>query len=507
MIKGKRCTIAQLRKKLGKGKRLLCFGAGGRLNELCNYYPEDHIEDFIDYIFDNDKKKWGYKRKLEDCEIEIRNPAELPQIYTKNHILLITLRENEAVLGQINGMLDQAECYLTPIVGIQVIWLPCITIKVIVSLCRMLPLRKAIAFPGQGDTQRENESALRDYLVENGYSKKYDIIWACDGKAKDRQGYREVSSKAINRSSSIKEIAAFFYWRATSRYIIYENYGWKRMRKKQIHIYLNHGTPPIKSTRGIIELPEDINYAICSSPGIADIVSEQYSIDRKKLLYCGSPRFDHLFLRERHIDALFPESCHFEKLLLWVPTFRQHNTRLSRIDSKKVFPFGVPVIKQESDFERLNKVLKSLKIMLYIKPHPLQCLEYVKVKNFSNIKLITQGMLDKKQIGINCILKDMDAIITDYSTIAFDYMLLDRPIGYTIDDMEDYTVGFSVENPLEWMPGEKICDLDGLLQFLKNVAYGIDEYRGKREEVKTRVHLYEEKDNCKRLVEMLQLNK
>ncbi len=505
MIKGRGCTIAQLRKKLRKGKRLLCFGAGGRLDELCSYYMEDHLEAYIDYIFDNNEKKWRTKRKLGDCEAEIRNPAELPQIYTNNHILLITLREDEAVLRQINRILERAECYLTPIVGIQVIWLPYMTLKVMEGLCRILPLRRAIAFPGWGESQRENESALRDYLIEKGYSKKYNIIWACDGKAKKRQGYREVSSYAINRSASIKEIFAFYYWRATSKYIIFENQGWIRRRKKQIHIYLNHGTPPIKSTEGVIELPPDIDYAICSSPEIADIVSKQYSVDKEKLLYCGSPRFDHLFLPGKHIDILFPESRNFEKHLLWVPTFRQHNISLSRVDSRRTFPFGIPILEREDDFTRLNKDLEMLKIMLYIKPHPLQNLEYIRINDFSNIKLITQKMLDKVHVGVNCILKDMDAIITDYSTIAFDYMLLDRPLGYTIDDMEDYSLGFSVKNPLDWMPGEKIKDMGDLRRFLDGVAQGMDDYKVERNEIKKRIHMYQERDNCKRLVEMLQL--
>lgn len=499
MVKGKECTIKKLRRRLKKGKRIICFGAGGLLEETCFCYSKDHLEENIDAILDNNSEKWGTVKKIGEKDIPIISPAALPDIYGKNTILMITLRDSAAVLEQVNVYLDKAECYVAPIVPYRKLRL-----RVIEGFCSMLPIRKAVLFSGWGDTQRENESTLRDYLIAHRYEKKYKLIWTCDANPERKKHYVEISRRVPEAEATWKEIFIYYYYINTSKYIICENHLVPKRRKKQIQVYLNHGTPPIKVTKHTIIMPPDVNYVVCSSPDISDIVSKQYSVDKSKLVYCGSPRFDHLFAKEKYIGRFF--NCEsMEKMILWVPTFRQHNLILSRIDSQKKFPFGIPIIEKEEDFEILNKELRKLKMGIVIKPHPLQNLEYVKVNKFSHIFLLTQKDMNKKQVGINSIMKDMDAIITDYSTIAFDYMLLDRPIAYTIDDMEDYSVGFSVENPLEWMPGDKIKDLGDMLLFLQGVSNGVDQYKTERTVIRKRVHKYEEKDNCNRLLRMLNL--
>ncbi len=32
-----------------------------------------------------------------------------------------------------------------------------------------------------------------------------------------------------------------------------------------------------------------------------------------------------------------------------------------------------------------------------------------------------------------------DALVSDYSSVAIDYLLLDRPLGFTLDDYKEYT--------------------------------------------------------------------
>lgn len=35
------------------------------------------------------------------------------------------------------------------------------------------------------------------------------------------------------------------------------------------------------------------------------------------------------------------------------------------------------------------------------------------------------------------LLRNADGLITDYSSVYFDYMLLNRPIGFAVEDMEN----------------------------------------------------------------------
>ena len=41
-------------------------------------------------------------------------------------------------------------------------------------------------------------------------------------------------------------------------------------------------------------------------------------------------------------------------------------------------------------------------------------------------------------IPVNRILGKADALISDYSSAAIDYLILDRPIGFLLKDVEEY---------------------------------------------------------------------
>lgn len=113
--------------------------------------------------------------------------------------------------------------------------------------------------------------------------------------------------------------------------------------------------------------------------------------------------------------------------------------------------------------------------------------------------------MDRLDSNVYDLMKLSDALITDYSSIAFDYMLLNRPIGYAIDDMEQYTIGFSVPNPLDYMTGMKMKTSAELREFIASVAAGRDDYRAEREKLRDRIHTYQDGKNSKRLLKLLDL--
>ena len=504
----KKVTIAQIRKYLKRGGRMICFGAGGRFNETIDKYKEEHLERFIDCIIDNDRTKWGNVKEIGSYRIPIVSPDQIKKIDLRHHLLLITLndKDNEVYL-QIQKIFGKhIKCIETPIIKMECEGISYVCLYLLDRITRLMPIRNYILFMGWGESQRENESTLRDYLIENGYDKKYKLIWRGERKPQIDVKYTYIARSTLSDCSALREKWKYLYYFHSARYIIYENHiRGDYIRKKQHLIYLNHGTPPIKETKRTIILPDITRYCVCSSEEIAGIVSEQYSVSKEKLLICGSPRFEHLYEKDRYIDSFIGQIYDNHKIILWVPTFRQHNIITTRKDSISVFPYGIPIIRDEKDFIDLNTMLMSQKVILLIKPHPLQDLTYVKVQDFSNIKLLIQREMDDRRIGLNRIMKDTDAIITDYSTVAFDYMLLDRPIGYTIDDMEDYSIGFSVLNPFEYMPGKKIKNIQDMKEFIWEIADGTDMFKIARNKVKDKVHKYQNNGYCKMLVEKLGL--
>lgn len=507
MIKVRMLTIKKLRKLIKKGKRIVCFGAGGRLNEFVDKYAIYGMENYIDYIVDNDSNKWKTVKKIGNNEVIICSPDELKNICTSKHILLLTLSMYEEVIKQIESIFDKKiTCYQTPIINISGGVFAASVIRKFTEEVRKLPLKNVIYFPGWGDSQRENEMTLRNYLIKEGYGDKYKIVWQTDEKRKTKVGkYIQVCKKDV-ANQGIFELLRGIYYRKIAKYVIAENHFIGEKRIGQIWVYMNHGAPPLKKTKEIIKRPKDADVVLCSSEQIKDIVKEQFNASDDSIVLCGAPRFDNLSLKERFIDKLF-DLTEFDKVIMWVPTFRQHRLSRTRFDSSRTFNHGIPIVDDENDFQVLNKRLKELGVGLIIKPHPLQDLNYVKLHELSNILFLFQKDMDREQVGVNCLIKDMDAIITDYSTIAFDYMLKDRPIGYTVDDMEDYTVGFSVENPLDWMPGNHMRDMDELMEFIESVSKGEDNYKTQRNIIRDKVHMTTEANNCEKLVELLELKK
>ncbi len=502
-MKRKEITIYELEKKIRKGEKIIFFGAGLTLVDTLNRFPE--LVYSTEFIVDNSVEKIGTNFKTGmGTEVPIFCPDHIKEIDYKKYIFIFTLNAYEEAYAQLESMIGcRIEYYVSPIIDLQCGSWHWKLIEMIREICNHLPLRKAILFCGWGDSQRENELTLLQYLKANGYEKEYKIVWQCDNEMTGKYGVKEITRDVLKKKRSIKEIWEYYYYHMTSKYIFWENHNVKWSRKNQILVYLNHGTPPIKETKRTIVITPNVTYACCPSENVKNIVSEQYSIDPDKLIISGSPRFDHLFDENNVISEFIPKK--FSKYILWVPTFRQHNILKGRIDSKSTYPLGIPIIKDLDDFKLINDKLREMDMALLIKPHPLQDMTFLKINEASNIFLLEQQVFDEKMIGINQLLKSMDAMITDYSTIAFDYMLLDRMIGYTIDDMDDYSIGFSVDNPLDFMPGMHISSLDEFISFLNDVYYDNDIFKEKRNSLKNRIHKYQTNGNSRRLLDLLKL--
>ena len=173
---------------------------------------------------------------------------------------------------------------------------------------------------------------------------------------------------------------------------------------------------------------------------------------------------------------------------MWLPTYREYND-----------DYIVSVLKK-TQIEELNSKLKKSNIKMIIKMHPLQKADAYKEKH-SNIKFMTQKALEKKGLSVYALLRNADALITDYSSAYFDYMLLNRPIAFTVEDIEEYRKkrGFVFDNPFEYMPGEKINSYEDLEKYVVNVAEDNDVFAAERERVNMIINSYNDGESCQRV--------
>ena len=107
--------------------------------------------------------------------------------------------------------------------------------------------------------------------------------------------------------------------------------------------------------------------------------------------------------------------------------------------------------------------------------------------------------LRAKDIQINELLENADVLLTDYSSVFYEFLLTNRPVGFLIGDINDYKRGFAMDNPLDEMPGAKISTYEDLISFIEESLNGQDNYADERRRIRDKVFKYQDGNNSYRL--------
>ena len=103
-----------------------------------------------------------------------------------------------------------------------------------------------------------------------------------------------------------------------------------------------------------------------------------------------------------------------------------------------------------------------------------------------------------------------DLLITDYSSIYYDYLLADKPIAVTWDDLEDYRrdPGFAVDLDVFMKGAVKAYNVEELITFIQDVASGRDTLKAERCEIRDIVNYSTDGKNTERVADYIikQLN-
>lgn len=339
---------------------------------------------------------------------------------------------------------------------------------------------------------RDNARILYDYLIENNYNEKYKIICSLN----DYKSYKE--NKVANVSFTSNLVGLYHF--STSKFFFY-SFGKYPIKPsaKQMVINLWHGTP-LKKIGNLEADKKDIDYnyftyVLATSKTFANVMKEAFCCMDHQVAICGHPRNDLLFKEKLPIyeDA--------KKLIVWMPTFRKSdilNEKNSTLNS------GIPIFTNQKKMKALDDYLNKFDISLIIKLHPLQNTEGINFNGYRNIQIWTEDEVSQKQIHLYRLLGSSDALITDYSSVYFDYLLLDRPIGFTIEDIDEYSEnrGLIFENPGEYMPGYKIRNEEDFYTFVDKVIKNIDDYSSERKRVNEIANYYKDGKNCERVLKI-----
>ena len=197
----------------------------------------------------------------------------------------------------------------------------------------------------------------------------------------------------------------------------------------------------------------------------------------KKIIEFGYPRNDVFFRQPDALDLIGADLTCIEtvqryskkhyKTVLYAPTFRDTGTGNDFLE------------KEALDIEQLNRFGQSNRILFVFKIHPFRKLEYDFSKADHVVRYADAG-------DVYPLLSSIDLLITDYSSIFFDFLFTGRPIVFFPYDYEKYTSkDRSLKYDYFWItPGPKCYTQDDLHETLIRILFqGEDLFALKRKEI------------------------
>ena len=224
------------------------------------------------------------------------------------------------------------------------------------------------------------------------------------------------------------------------------------------------------------------NKFIVSSDFEAEFLSKQFEMDLNRFLVVGQPRTDKLWEYKQ------PQTGRANSLILYAPTFRDQ-------DCVRLFPF------EDVDLHSIDKFLKLNNQEIHIRVHPndekyFRDLGYN--EKYENIKVVNPA----EEQSINDVLHRYGKLITDYSGIALDFLILDRPIAYIPYDYSSYEKhrGFSY-NYHEHLAGVILTNQVDLFNFLETEDNAIS---NKRNAMLLKFHKFRDGKSSERIYEIFE---
>ena len=282
-------------------------------------------------------------------------------------------------------------------------------------------------------------------------------------------------------------------------------------QRNQIYVSLWHGMPLKKMVLQdrfdkdayLVRIKGDcIGFQISTSELMSSLLAACFHLFPEQLTITGQPRCDALFHPKKDIlgKLLGVNIGEFEHIVFYMPTFRKRmNQRVEGADIEdNIFRFKNFDAKQFYDFLKKHGILFVAK--LHWTEEPL----YDAIdKKFTgeNFRIIRNDALSRNLVDIYELLGAADLLITDYSSVYFDFLLLDKPIVFVPVDIDIYRIkrGFLLEPYDFWTPGPKAYDQESLeeemLKSLQDKSY----YSKQRETINALVNNFRDDRSTERV--------
>lgn len=327
-----------------------------------------------------------------------------------------------------------------------------------------------------GKSYSDSPKYIYEYLMKNYQDKGYKCIWSYS----DKKFKLPYGGKCVKRYGLM-----YSYYVAKSKYFVYNvrQPYWYKKRKGQVFLETWHGTPLKKlffdmdevysasplSKKQVYTQSKEWDYLIAPNYFSSKIFRSCFAYENE-MLETGYPRNDimHSENREEIAERVrkklkIPDD---KKTILYAPTWRD-----DEYYGKGKYKFTLQL-----DLERMKKELGGeYVILLRTHYYIADSLDITGVEDFAiNVS---------KYNDISELYLISDILITDYSSVFFDYANLKRPMLFFTYDLEKYRDilrGFYIDIEEE-LPGPLLYTNDDVLGAFKRLPEIIEENKEKYE--------------------------
>jgi teichoic acid glycerol-phosphate primase len=222
---------------------------------------------------------------------------------------------------------------------------------------------------------------------------------------------------------------------------------------------------PKRAQKRIKKVYQNFHKVVVGSDVFADIFKKALNVKEEQLLRFGYPRTDFFYnqtAQEKKRKQFYQKYPQFKnkKIILYAPTYRP-NPEDNQL---------------KLDIDQLYKSLKD-EYVLFIRLHPSVSISEI------NYFVYQDFVFDfSKKVSINDLIVVSDLLITDYSSIPFEYAILEKPMIFYPYDLEKYQ-----ENPGIWakyediVPGPVAFLTKDILRYIKFKEFDYEKYRAFKE--------------------------
>lgn len=231
------------------------------------------------------------------------------------------------------------------------------------------------------------------------------------------------------------------------------------------------------------------HYFVVNSLEERQKISSAFRMHEDRILITGSPRLDSMSHRKKNnptVNKIMELHDSKQIVALYAPTHRQQGVKGN--------------LCTPDDLKDLQKVIEKNNIHVFINMHFYHN-SLDSEPGFLNIHFLTNDQIEG---DIYSVLSEFDMLITDYSSIYFDYLQLDRPIIFYPHDLDEYTKKdrefyYSYDDVT---PGPKVLSFSEMGKMIYE-QYHNDSFKTERQRIRKKFLHYTDGKNSERLCTMI----